>query len=310
MFTLNSKILTERGYYNIGKIYSKYIPIWDGERYYTSKVGANITAAPTLLVSFSNGIDMATSLYQCVVDYMGNSIPVMHAVGLKLKKFKLPIIQYGVNYQIDAYSQGFYAGDGNKNSIYSWVYKPKYVCSKRLIGTVEPINNNNKCMVWKHGKMMPKSFVPINGTINYKLDWLAGILDADGCLVQNNTSQSLQITAIDKEFLINIMLMLNTLGIHTKVRINKKGTYKPMNDGHGGKKMYYSHQLYRLIIPNYDTNKLYQYGLRCERLPLKACDVTQNSYKYMTIESIKNYATMQVITPTKGKKVINGILFD
>ena len=61
--------------------------------------------------------------------------------------------------------------------------------------------------------MKEKTFVPINYSIETKLKWLAGFVDGDGCIIKNNNLKNIQFTSVDKEFMINVMYMLNTLGI-------------------------------------------------------------------------------------------------
>ena len=42
------------------------------------------------------------------------------------------------------------------------------------------------------------------------MDWFSGYADADGCICKNEGNQSLQIASIEKEFLMDIKLMLQT----------------------------------------------------------------------------------------------------
>ena len=72
---------------------------------------------------------------------------------MALCKFKLPVVEgEEVDPAIDAYSQGFYAGDGNKGYSWSSVYEPKYGCIKRLVGKFNSSNSEKYHRVhWTHG---------------------------------------------------------------------------------------------------------------------------------------------------------------
>lgn len=50
--------------------------------------------------------------------------------------------------------------------------------------------------------------------------WFSGYCDADGSISRNGTNQSLQVSSINKDFLINIKLMLQTCGLNSIVRLN------------------------------------------------------------------------------------------
>jgi ribonucleoside-diphosphate reductase alpha chain len=62
--------------------------------------------------------------------------------------------------------------------------------------------------------------VPLQSSVSTKLDWLAGYADADGCIVNVKSGgrnyASLQIASINREFLEQVKLLLQTLGCNPK----------------------------------------------------------------------------------------------
>src|SRR5438132_1047640 len=77
-----------------------------------------------------------------------------------------------------------------------------------------------------------KFTVPLDCDLNTKLRWLEGYCDADGTLA----SGSIQIGSVEIDFLDNVRLMLNTLGIDPKINLGCKAGLRPLPDGHGGMK--------------------------------------------------------------------------
>ena len=52
------------------------------------------------------------------------------------------------------------------------------------------------------------------------MEWFSGYCDADGSISKNGKNQSLQISSINKNFLKNIKLMLQTCGIGSIISLN------------------------------------------------------------------------------------------
>ena len=55
--------------------------------------------------------------------------------------------------------------------------------------------------------------VIINYNINIKLRWLEGFVDGDGCVVRNGKTYGIQISSINKDFLTNILVAIETVDI-------------------------------------------------------------------------------------------------
>jgi ribonucleoside-diphosphate reductase alpha chain len=111
-----------------------------------------------------------------------------------------------------------------------------------------------KDVLWIPIDVSDKNMVPLDGTLQIKLQWLAGLSDSDGSI----SSDCLQISSVDKLFLQNVKLMCQTLGVHPKIGIMHPAGTRTMPDGKGGSKEYCCKQSYRLVFSKCDTYSLYK----------------------------------------------------
>jgi ribonucleoside-diphosphate reductase alpha chain len=112
--------------------------------------------------------------------------------------------------------------------------------------------NNDRLSLELPVDIEEKFFVPMNNTLKDKMAWFSGYCDADGSIANNGTNQQLQVGSISKDFLIKVRLMLQTCGINPKVRSNKKAGTSLLPDGRGGKRLFETQELYRLLITSTD----------------------------------------------------------
>ena len=254
-------ILTDEGYIEIANLVGTKTNIWNGEEF-TEVTPFHAGVADIWRVSFSDGTYLdCTSNHKFVL--AGGEF--MEAFGLstgdKLEKFPMPVVEGFETPEVDAYSQGFYSGDGNTGLEFSWVYEPKYQCLDRLAGTIGGSGKYGR-KTWKHGPMLEKGYVPVNATVEYKLNWLAGLLDADGTVTKDQNGNGLQLTSINLDFLREARLMLTTLGVRAKIVSGSESGPRSMPDGRGGCKDYICKTTWRLLIGNTDTYNLINLGIR------------------------------------------------
>lgn len=298
--TGDTKILTSEGYKNIDSLVGKEVAIWNGVEYSTV-IPFETGVQPVYKVILSDGTDLTcTKNHKFILDngrktkrIDGKKVDIGRheirktveelTIGDKLFKYSMPIIEKGIEYSIDAYSQGFYSGDGNTDLSYSMLYEPKYVCAERLIGT---ILEEQKAVKWKHGEMLKKDFVPIDGSLDYKINWLAGLLDSDGTVANS----SYQISSINLSFLKEIQLMLTTVGVKAKINKLRDSTVKDFNDGYGE---YNCQPCYRLLINQTDSQLLIKNGLVTNRLSLKKQEVQRDARRFAQVQEIIDLNTVQ-----------------
>ena len=303
--TGDTRILTPKGYVQISEVSGSEVEVWNGYNWSKSPVfstGVN----PILEIEFSDGTLLKTTPYHRfalngthllgetqVHDFgrktKSNYRSLVEArflkIGDKLAKFNLPVVLEGEEYSTDAYSQGFYAGDGCSDHTLSYVYSPKYSVIPRLVGEIRPALEGYSRRDWKHGPMLSKRFVPLHGSLNYRLNWLAGLLDSDGCVVRDKNSEGLQIVSTDEEFLKETKLLLTTLGCASKVR---------SQGSHGNKffskegRAYINKPTFILIIGSVETFKLQELGLKCSRLKLNNLEPQRSALQFVQVTRITN----------------------
>lgn len=316
-------ILTNKGHVPISEAVGKLTDIWNGEEW-ASVTPFEAGIARLYRVNLSDGSYLdCTSNHKFVLHKNFSKdkentefVKVLDLVkGAKLAKFSMPIIQEGADYEIDAYSQGFYSGDGNTDLKFSWLYDTKFCCEKRLIGDFsEPskyeFGTNRK--TWKHGKMLPKDFVPIFGSLQYCLNWLAGLLDSDGTVTRDKNGNGFQISSINKQFLNNTKLMLTRVGIRAKLCKGKISGKYLLPNGLGGLSEYNCRDTWRLLIGNLDSYNLLEMGLKTERLDHNGIAPQRDARRFVTVESIedlnKEEMTYCFEEPKTHRGTFNGIV--
>ena len=109
------------------------------------------------------------------------------------------------------YTQGFFSGDGSykyKNNVNSAVidlYGEKQELLQYLDFIRGPFIYNDAKRIVLPLNLNEKYYVPINATLQNKLEWFQGYLDADGYLFKSNLDkQSIRISSTNKQFLFNV----------------------------------------------------------------------------------------------------------
>jgi len=283
----STNLLTDSGYFPINELVGKKVNVWNGERF--SEVTPYSTGINNLMdVEFSNGVKITCTPYHKFIlngDIRVKAKDLM--IGDKMHKYAMPDTDtHGSDPVIDAYSQGFYCGDGEKNSKRSKLYFTKFVCSDKLCGNIVDYNETYKS--WIHGEMLEKEYVPVNTSSKFKYNWLAGILDSDGHIQKNPNSVQLVISSVDAEFLGDIRLMLTTMGVQGTVSKMRDGGLQILPDGKGGSREYLCKTTHRLLINAYDTALLVANGLTCERLHIDKLSPNRDARRFVTIKSIKH----------------------
>ncbi len=269
-------ILTNKGYVRIDNVEDQLTTIWNG--YEWSNVIPHVTGynQDLMLITFSDGSELKCTPYHKFVLKNGNIIEAQDlSIGLKLTKYKFPIIEGNINEDNKLmYTKGFYSGDGfyetNKDTYGIDLYGDK----KELIDNLVYVySRNDKCngndsriyLRLDSSFNFDKCFVPdCNYSIQNRLSWLAGIIDSDGC--KNSVEGSISIASINKEFLLNIKYMLNTVGINTHITLLRKACKRLLPDSNRDLKEYDCKECYRLTISATCVKTLLNLGLTLNRV--------------------------------------------
>lgn len=132
---------------------------------------------------------------------------------------------------------------------------------------------------------------------NEKTQWsyLRGLLYADGTVhVSNSKGNPIQIsyTDINIDFLKELQILFNNLGLQTSIRLLRKESYNLLPDGKGGKKYFKCKDCFRLIIGNKNdalvlnenTGFLDRKGIKLENKTYR--NNTKKSYKVISIDYV------------------------
>jgi len=294
-----TKILTDEGYKTIKELENKWVNVWNGTEWEEAYVAKTNENAKLIKIETTGGNLECTPYHRFYVQegYVNKGRVIEKRaselkVGDKLIKFNLPIIDGHKNLNL-AYENGFYSGDGceyYKTRKMIYLYNDKIGLLNKLKNYYKVTNEKNRLIVWYHKEDLEyKFFVPDSSyTIKSRIDWLAGLLDSDGTLTNNNGTQSFQISSVEYEFLHEVLMMLQTLGVTAKLTKSKDaGKYLlPKNDGSNKYDFYNCKTVYRLLIGESGVQKLLNLGLQTYRLKPKLRKPNRNAEQFIKVTAI------------------------
>jgi ribonucleoside-diphosphate reductase alpha chain len=326
-------ILTDKGQQMISELVDQEVNVWNGEKWSKTTVRKTGENQKLVTVYLSNGAQLTCTPYHKFIINEGytdrSSIKNAKRVdaselkeGMKLAKWEATIIGGSSEYDFkEPYTHGFFCGDGNefsngKNKENE--YKRVILCGDKIklipnlclvsIGN-EQKNGTIQALVPKD--LNPKYDVPINSSIDCRIKWIAGLLDADGGVHKgsNINTDLISLTSINKEFLNNVRLLLLSLGIQSKViqcKPERKETFP-------GGKTYDCKALYHIPIGAEAIWKLTQLGMKCNRLTFRiAKPLIKNNQHYTKVISVVDNDrvddTYCFNEPENHAGVFNGIL--
>lgn len=321
-------ILTKEGQLPIKDCVNKNVTVWNGSEWSEVIVKQTGTNQELIRVSLSNGTCLdCTPEHKFYIQesYKSKSkeVPAKDLqTGNKLIKWELPSdVNCNTTEFKYPYTHGFFCGDGTTVDNYSKTLKypvlTLYGEKKLLIEHIEKTsyseNNANNVIHVTLPKDLEKKFkVPLNNNKNTQLRWLEGFFDADGSVCRNGTNESLQAGSIEKDFLIKIRLMLQTLGIESKVTLLREAEKRLLPDGKGDKKLYDCKPLWRILISSTGLYKLAEMGFAPKRLKFVKREPQGDCEQFVEVLSVTNLPTKQdtycFTEPLKHMGMFNGIL--
>ena len=172
-------------------------------------------------------------------------------------------------------------------------------------------NDKQKRLRLRLPKDMPDKFiVPHEYSLNSKILWLAGLLDGDGCIAKHSGGRgvSLQIASIHREFLQEVLLLLQTMGIQSRINYVRDSETRDLPGG-----SYTCKQLWRLLIPSGGVEHLKILGLKTYRLNIETSQSpNRNALHFETITSVEDLGetadTFCFNEPLRHRGIFNGIL--
>ncbi len=326
----DTQILTRDGYICIGELENENVDMWNGSQWSNVLVRKTGENQKLLRVITNSGYELDCTDYHKFYIQKGYSkgtgekkLEILEVrakdlkIGDKLIKFDLPLIEGSLTLN-NAYENGFYTGDGCLTLQGQRIYL--YGEKKKLVGNFKSVSNwynqSDQDRIYGHSSVLKdKFFVPdCEYSIESRLNWLAGYLDADGTVTNNNGSQSIQVVCIEKNFLKEVQLMLQTLGCDSKITLalDEGERLLPKNDGSGELQLYSCKETNRLLINGNSLYKLSQLGLKCDRLKWVITKPNRECSQFIKIQSVNEleglHDTYCVNEPINHKAMFNGIL--
>lgn len=182
--------------------------------------------------------------------------------------------------------------------------------SKRIEACEEDSNGRINCRLPPYIKA--KYTVPINCNLDIKLRWFEGLVDGDGCIVKSDQLTGIQVGSINKDFLVNVLFLLQTLGCDPKINIVHEEGYKLLPNGQGGHDEYFCQTSYRMCVTSFDVAHLSTLGFNPKRLKISGVFPKNNTKRWIQVEEVEwsnRIADTYCFKEEKrGMGIFNGVL--
>ena len=325
-------ILTDQGQFQIHELEGMDANVWNGDKWSQTTVRKTGTQQRLLTVTLSNGADIHCTPYHkfLVRDGYTDKGSLKDATridasdlkeGMKLAKCDLGLVEGNPDEDIPhPYTHGFFCGDGTVNTCNKTPTKlcclygeKKKLLDKLAIKSTSGVEDSFGRINTTLDQSIPEKFyVPMNASLKCRLEWLAGLLDADGCVVANGDNESLQLASTEYEFLDRIRLMVQTLGVQSKVIKLQDARQTMMPDGKGGRKLFDCKPIWRILISSNGLYRLKNLGLMCHRLVFEGKKPQRNAEQFVTVVSVVDDGrvddTYCFNEPENHAGIFNGVL--
>jgi len=317
----DTHILTKEGQFPIKDYMNKNIDIWNGSEWSKVVVKKTGTDKELVRVSLSNGSHLdCTPEHKFYIQesYSNTDVKEIAAKDLqpgnKLIEWNLPtdVVCKTTEFKYP-YTHGFFCGDDTTVYNYSNI-TPNVLClygdKKLLIDYIDKTfysENNNGIHISLPKDLEPKFKIPLNNNRDTQLRWLEGFFDAVGTICRNGSDESLQACNIEKDFLIEMRLMLQTLGVETSVTM-----VETMIDEKDSTQLYDCKPLWRILIGANELYKLALMGFSPKRLKFITREQQRECKQFVEVTSITNLSSRQdtycFTEPLKHMGMFNGVL--
>lgn len=282
----NTLVTTKQGHFRCKDLINKSIDIWDGKTWVCiDNFNITNTYQPMLKIIFEDGSFERTTEYHTILLENGDKIKTINLKpGDVVKNSNCELLKGNIPVK-GAYAKGFLVGNGTLSSNIPpnpslHLYNTKYRCFKRLKRSLEELDKevlyhtgttvtdislseeydgikkavrglsqfSNQLKPWCSEYKLGIPDELYNWNTEDKLEFLAGLFDADGTSQNTQKSHMYQITSISENLLLDIQKLLKTIGVYSKVRLAIEAQYREIKT-----KKYYTKDLYRLTITQIDS---------------------------------------------------------
>lgn len=316
-------LLTKDGWGTISELDGQDVEVWNGEEWSLSKVAKTGENQALIQVKLTDGTTLDCTPYHKfykITSYKNQTPVEVEAENLKkgdkLIKWSAPVIEQGEKMRY-AYTHGLFCADGTYDAHHHpklYLYNDKQVLLPYIdVKTTTAIpDSSNRINIMLPRDLASKFYVPLKGDLESKLEWLAGYLDGDGTVVKNKGNQSIQVTSVDRDFLLNVKMLLQTVGVQSKLRPSLPAQDRLLPDGKGGKQLFACQATYRLLITSNGVQQLLNLGYNPRRLQVTLNYVQRKADKFVQVESVNDFGrvddTYCVNEPDRHMIAVNGML--
>lgn len=292
-------ILTDKGHYPISNLVNQKINVWNGKEFSITTVKKIQDNAKLLKVKLDNNMELfCTEDHKWIIQdgdpqrKRFKKVKTKDLVkGDRIFKYELPVIDNKNNDFLYPYTHGFFCGDGHYCNNYPCI--SLYSDKKKLFRYMNVSSNkigkvvNDKIVCYLDKQINKKFTVPINYSLNVKLRWLEGLCDADGCISAGPSGiKGIQVTSIELNFLKDIQLMLQTLGVNATIGTACEETDKWLPNSKGDYDSYHCKKVWCLYITGWYTYKLKQLGFNPKRLDINGPTPHYHCDKFIRVSDI------------------------
>jgi ribonucleoside-diphosphate reductase alpha chain len=322
-------VLTDKGQIPIKDLVGQNVRVWNGEVFSETQVLQTGHHQELITVELSNGMILTCTPYHkfLISESYSDKRSIVDAlrvdaqdlkVGMKLKKGELPTLLGDTNQDFKyAYTHGFFCGDGT----YTQSHRPqlslygekKSIVPHLAIRTMSGVEDNSgRLNTWLHDDLAEKFKVPIQASLQCRLEWFAGLVDADGTISRNGDNESIQITSINYTFLKDVQTMLTGMGLQSKVIqcFGERETLLP--NGQGGYSLFKCKPLWRLLVSSTGLYHLSTLGFQTHRLKWTSRKPQRCAEQFVRVVNIHHTGrfddTYCFNEPLNHAGVFNGIL--
>ena len=327
-------ILTKNGYQKISDLVGQVVDVWNGEEWSAVTISKTSDKSRLVRVNFSDGTFLECTEYHKFHLQIGYGSkteikPTTNLVpGDRLIKWTPPNpVEFEDTEDFSyPYTHGFFCGDGTYHSTYSGF---KTIPSLTLYGEKKKLVEHLEVRTMSgeedaSGRLnvqlpydLPNKFkVPLRGTVKTRLEWFAGLCDADGHTQGcpgNPTQKSISVASIHMSFLRDIQLMLHTLGVSSVIGLLREAGEHELPDGKGGSKMFDTQTCWRLVVSALGVETLINAGFETHRLDLSDfTPVSRDVRQYVRVVSIEDNGRMDATycfnEPKRHMGIFNGVI--
>lgn len=324
-------ILTDKGHKIIGKHEGEWVNIWNGFEWSKVLIRKTGTQCKLLTVNFSNGESFdctETHEFKIQEGFSRDGFEITKTTkelkaGDKLIKYNLPVIEGGTKSWPNPYTHGFFCADGCEATEDRFVLRLYSKDKKALLPYLSYYTGSYKeysvdyaddgiCIQVYLKDIEHKFKVPYaNTSIQDRLEWFAGLADGDGSINEEG-NQTLAIGSTEKDFLLRVRLMLQTLGVDSKVVPLREGGVSELPDSKREPKSYETKDCFRLLVTSNGLYQLKQLGWNPRRLKCRFDKPNRDASQFITVVSVEDHNriddTYCFTEPKRHLGMFNGIL--